>query len=98
MSRTKTPKADIKSCESWIKKPIRDAYENQLGIVIGVKADHEGRPRLLAMFPGEKRPRQIALEKVPDGHYLLPGDVKARYRPPSHEDREYLRGLAANRS
>ena len=50
---------------------------------------------LLARFPGERVSRPIALETTADTEHLLPGDVRARYRPPTAGDRELLKGLAA---
>lgn len=53
--------------------------------------------RVLARFPGEYVSRTIALEAVPNMEYLFPGDVRARYRPPTETDRELLTALAAKR-
>jgi len=50
--------------------------------------------RLLARFPDEDESRDIALEATGNGEYLLPGDVRARYRPPTDDDREFLKVLA----
>jgi hypothetical protein len=35
------------------------------------------------------------LETIPNMECLLPGDVRARYRPPTESDRELLKALAA---
>jgi hypothetical protein len=49
---------------------------------------------LLARFPEEDESRTIALEPTVNGEYLMPGDVRARYRPPTDDDRAFLKVLA----
>jgi len=87
--------------ENWLRKWVKDAYpvspDRVYGVVHDLVLDDDGRPRLLARFPGEEEDRRIALEPVPDGHYLDPADVKARYRRPSELDRAALRRLAEKR-
>jgi hypothetical protein len=88
----KLPPPDIKAARSWVGKYIRDAYANQLGIVIGVEESKAGI-RLAARFPEEKESRLIALDPQEDQEFISPGSVKARYRPPSRDDRERLEKL-----
>lgn len=70
---------------------------NQLGFVHDVVETEDGI-RLAARFPGEKEDRLIALEPTDDGEYITPGEVKARYRPPTAADRERLKKLAAKKA
>jgi hypothetical protein len=90
----KIPPADKVAARSWIGKFIRDTKLQELGLVHDVVLRDEGL-RLLARFPGESVSRPIALETTADMEHLLPGDVRARYRPPTAGDRELLKGLAA---
>jgi len=87
--KPKVPPADPIAAQSWVGKIVRDTKLDVFGLVHGVAQDKEG-VRLEARFPGEKRSRKIALEATSDGEYVMPGDVKARYRPPSAEERERL--------
>jgi hypothetical protein len=68
-----------------------------IGLVHGV-AEDEGSVRLEARFPGEASSRLIALEAVEGGEYIMPGDVRARYRPLDAEDRERLEQARRERS
>jgi hypothetical protein len=88
------PPADPVAARSWVGKFVRDTKLAQLGFVHDVVSSEVG-VRLLARFPGEHESRPIALEATPDMEYLMPGDVRARYRPPTEADRELLAGLAA---
>jgi hypothetical protein len=81
----KLPPPNLANAKSWVGKPIRDAYANELGLVHEVIEDETGL-WLLARFPGQTESRKIALEVRPDGEYLYPGSVKGRYRPPSDND------------
>ena len=83
--RKKLPPLDINSARSWVGKAIRDAYENLPGIVHDVRETEEGI-RLVARFRGEQEDRLIALEPTPDGRYVSPGDLKARYRAMTDEE------------
>ncbi len=93
----KLPPPDIDAARSWIRKPIRDAMENKIGFVVDVAGEEHGI-RLVARFPGESEDRLIALAKTDDGNYLMPGEVKARYRPATADDLKRLRALAASSS
>lgn len=88
----KLPEPDLDSAKSWVGKPIRDAYKNTLGLVIGVEEKKDGI-YLLARFPGQKSNRRIALHPKDNNEYLFPGAVKARYRPPSDNDLKRLEAL-----
>ena len=88
------PPANPIAARSWVGKFIRDTKLQKLGYVHDVVLSDEGL-RLLARFPNEKQSRPIALEAVPDMECLLPGEVRARYRPPTADDRELLKALAA---
>lgn len=90
----KIPPADPAAARSWIGKFVRDTRLTELGLIHGVEMRRDGL-RLLARFPRQCRSRAIALEATADGEYLLPGDVRARYRPPTDADRELLKALAA---
>ena len=90
----KLPPADPIAARSWVGKFIRDTKLQKLGYVHDVVLSDEGL-RLLARFPNEKQSRPIALETIPNMVCLLPGDVRARYRPPTESDRELLKALAA---
>lgn len=70
-----------RAAASWYGKAIRDVFEKQTGLVHGHVLTDDGSYRLLARFPGESDSRQVALERVSDGHYLDPDDPRARYRP-----------------
>jgi hypothetical protein len=86
-----------RSAASWKGKFIRDAYERKLGLVHTVSEDTLGRFVLLARFPGEVTDRQIYLEPIPGSlEFVSPGHVKARYRPPTDEDREMIARLTGD--
>lgn len=89
----KLPPPDIASARSWVGKPIRDAYKNELGLVYDVAEEKDGL-YLMAKFPAQKRPRKIALHPREDNEYLFPGAVKARYRPPSDNDLKRIAALS----
>lgn len=90
----KLPPPDLTAAKSWVGKPIRDAYKNRLGLVIGVEEKKDGI-YLLARFPGQKRNRRIALHPKENNEYIFPGAVKARYRPPSDNDVRRLATLSS---
>jgi hypothetical protein len=86
--------ADVQAAGSWIGKPIKDAYtSDSVGLVHGVEESDDGKVRLLARFPGETVSRRILLE-VPqdpkDLEFLVPGQVRARYRPLTDADLQRL--------
>lgn len=89
--KPKVPNADLQAARSWIGKPVRDTRLDIFGLVHDVVEDKES-VRLLALFPGERNSRKIALEVISNGEYLFPGDAHARYRPLSDDDRERLAG------
>ena len=91
--KRKVPPADPVAARSWIGKFVRDTRLDEMGLVHAVLQVPAG-VRLLARFPDEDESRAIALEATPNGEYLLPGDVRARYRPPTDSDREFLKVLA----
>jgi hypothetical protein len=93
--KRKIPEADPVAARSWIGKFIRDTKLQELGLVVDVVELKDVGVRLLARFPGEKKGRHIALEATADMEYVMPGDVRARYRPPTDADLERLRSLAA---
>jgi hypothetical protein len=99
---TADPAAACKAAESWVGKFIRDAYERQLGVVIGCELDDVSEEWvLLAKFPGENDPRRIFLaarEDKRDLNYISPGNVKARYRPPTEDDIKRLRAMSRRRA
>jgi len=94
MSKQKTQKTDLRAAESWKGKIIRDVKVNQLGLVIGVRETKKGL-RLRARFPGDKKDRLIALEPTDNLECIVPGMVKARYRPPRQEDLDALKARRA---
>jgi hypothetical protein len=92
--KRKIPDADPEAARSWIGKFIRDTKLSELGYVVGVIELKDGSVRLQARFPGEKRDRKIALEPTPNMEYVMPGDVRARYRPPTDADLARVHSLA----
>ena len=88
----KLPAADPRAARSWVGKFIRDTALDELGLVHDVKQTDAGL-RLLAKFPGETESRLIALEPTPDMECLSPGDVRARYRPPTDADQQHIAQL-----
>jgi hypothetical protein len=88
----KLPPPDLAAANSWVGKFVRDAYANQLGYVYAVE-DTEDGPVLCARFPEPESERRIHLVEREDGEYIFPGAVRARYRPPSYEDRQRLNKL-----
>ena len=94
--RRKLPEADPKAARSWVGKFVRDTALAELGLVHEVTQTDAGL-RLLARFPGESESRLIALEPTDDMEYLLPGDVRARYRPPTDADQERIAALTGSR-
>jgi len=86
----------LADASSWKQRWIRDAMANELGFVIDVVETDDGI-RLIARFPGESENRLIALEPTADGEFITPGEVKARYRPPTSADLDRLKQLAAAR-
>lgn len=88
------PAPDIAYARSWIGKVIRDTSLQQLGIVHDVKETKDGI-RLIARFPDQKRNRRIALEPIENMEYIYPGDVYARYRPPTEADQDLVKAILA---
>lgn len=78
------------AARAWIRHRVKDAVEQRYGLCQDVAVDPAGELRLLVRFPGEARDRPIALEPVPDGEFISPVHPKARYRPLTDRDREYL--------
>jgi S-adenosylmethionine synthetase len=87
----------LAAARSWVNKMIKDVDEERYGLVRDVTV-REGVVRLVVRFQGEQEDRLVALEFVPDGHYMLPTDARARYRPLARADRELLRKLAQSKN
>lgn len=87
--------SDPLAARSWVGKFVRDTIKSELGLVHDVVETDAGL-RLLARFPGESVSRHIALEPTSDMLYLLPGDVHARYRPPTEADQERVKALVGS--
>lgn len=100
-TQTTDPASARRAAESWVGKFIRDAYERQLGVVIGCELDDTSQEWvLLANFPSENQPRRIFLaprEDKRDLNYISPGNVKAKYRPPTEDDLKRLREMLSRR-
>jgi len=90
--KPKVPPADPKAVRSWIGKPVKDTKLNEFGLVHDI-LEQDDKVYILARFPHETESRKIALEPVDNMEYILPGDVRARYRPLSETDRNQLEAL-----
>lgn len=95
MTKAKTQLPDIQAARSWRGRWLRDAYENNYGLVSSVNETKEGQVSLQVRFLGEGgKERTVAMQPREDGEFLCPNEVKARYRPADEQAvRDHLRAL-----
>ena len=90
--KKKTPPPDVNAANSWRGRWVRDAYENNFGMISAVEQDGDD-VLLKARFLGEDgKERVLHIEPREDGEFLFPNEVKARYRPATDDEvRQHLK-------